>query len=158
MYTVDFNVKFQIFSENVSHSLPPNPHSGYRLQPSSQISPLTSQSETTGFVYDYDCCCGSLANDDNVDDDDDDDDDTSGYYTMTCDRPCPQHCPSGRCDRTYGHCICTEPGLFGPGCDRPCPPFMYGINCESHCRCREDTSTGCDPRVGYILISSLSRL
>jgi len=74
----------------------------------------------------------------------------SGYYTLTCDRPCPQHCPSERCDRTYGHCICTEPGLFGPACDRPCPPFMFGVNCESHCRCQEDFSTGCDPRVRYI--------
>jgi len=71
----------------------------------------------------------------------------SGYYTLTCDRRCPEMCPSGRCDRTYGHCICVEPGLFGPKCDRPCPSFMFGINCESHCRCQEDFAVGCDPMV-----------
>jgi len=82
----------------------------------------------------------------------------SGYYTLTCDRRCPERCPSGRCDRTYGHCICTEPGLFGPACDRPCPPFMFGVNCESQCHCQQDFSTGCDPRVrcGFTTVISSS--
>jgi len=79
--------------------------------------------------------------------DNDHDNAVSGYYTLTCDRPCPQRCPSGRCDRTYGHCICIEPGLFGPTCDRPCPPFMFGVNCEDHCRCEQELSTGCAPLV-----------
>jgi len=69
-----------------------------------------------------------------------------GYYTATCDKPCPQKCPSGSCHRVQGYCECPA-GLYGPSCNLPCLANSWGPNCINSCLCHPDHSSGCDAKV-----------